>query len=135
MSKSEEIHKTFRDASDRFDHFVLGALLAICAYLVQSNPYAKIGLNVETLYFISLAIFVCASIFGFRRIEQVIVLYRINHSLLYATENRDLSGRNSALELLPTIRDKAESNYRWRNRFMFLGLLAYISAKYWGVYA
>ena len=94
MSRSFEMHRSFREAQDRFDNFILAALLAVCAYLGQSNPYAPIGLNTETIYFLSLASFILSAIFGFKRIEYAIVLYRLNHQLLYAHEKHDQNTRS-----------------------------------------
>lgn len=135
MSSSGQMHRSFREASDRFDQFVLGALLAICAYLAQSNSYARIGCNAETVLFLSLLFFVASAFFGFKRIEQVIVLYRINADYLHAVETKDAVTTKQALELKPNIGEKAISYYRWRNRFMFIGLAAYVLAKYWHAYS
>src|SRR5690606_38537534 len=101
------------------------ALLAICAYLAQSNSYARIGCNAEAVLFLSLLFFVASAFFGFKRIEQVIVLYRINADYLHAVETKDAVTTKQALQLKPNIGEKAISYYRWRNRFMFIGLAAY----------
>jgi hypothetical protein len=44
--------------------------LAICAYLAQTNTYAKIGLNQQTFLLGTLLIFGVNAFFGFRRIES-----------------------------------------------------------------
>jgi len=134
MSHSFEMHRHFREANDRFDNFVLAALLAVCAYLGQSNPYAPFGLNSETIFFLSLASFVSSAFFGFKRIEYVIVGYRLNHQLLEARENHDLKLANDVISALNQAKVKAEKFYKLRNVSMFVGLCLYVAAKYWVVY-
>jgi len=135
MSRSFDMHRSFREAQDRFDNFVLAALLAVCAYLGQSNPYAPFGLNTETVYFLSLASFVLSALFSFKRIEYVIVGYRLNHQLLDAHEKHDQDTVNEARIALETVKQKAERYYKLRNALMFVGLGVYVAAKYWAVYA
>ena len=135
MSRSFEMHRSFREAQDRFDNFVLAALLAVCAYLGQSNPYAPFGLNTETIYFLSLVSFVSSALFGFKRIEYVIVGYRLNHQLLDALEKHDRDTVDRAGTALGEVKQKAERYYKLRNALMFVGLGVYVAAKYWAVYA
>ncbi len=134
MGESFEMHRHFREANDRFDSFILAALLAICAYLGQSNPYAPLGLNSETIHFLSLASFVLAAFFGFKRIEYVIVGYRLNHQLLKAREKHDLNLADNAVAALAIIKVKTERFYNFRNVVMFIGFGLYVIAKYWAVY-
>lgn len=135
MSQSFEMHRYFREANDRFDSFVLAALLAICAYLGQSNPYAPFGVNSETIFFLSLASFVSSAFFGFKRIEYVIVGYRLNHELLDARDKRNVARANDVISALEEVKVKAERFYTLRNVSMFVGLGFYVTAKYWVVYA
>ena len=135
MSRSFEMHRSYREAQDRFDNFVLAALLAICAYLSQSNPYAPIGFNAPTIYFLALAAFVLSALFGFKRIEYVVVGYRVNHQLLDANEKHDVETENEARSALDKIKQKVERYYKLRNALMFVGLGFYVAAKYWAVYA
>ena len=134
MDRSFEMHRSFRDAQDRFDNFVLGALLAVCAYLGQSNPYAPFGLNAETIYFLSLASFVLSAFFGFKRIEYVIVVYRLNHQLLDAREKQNHNLASDVSSALEEIKSKVLRFYKLRNALMFIGFGFYIAAKYWAVY-
>ena len=135
MSSSFEMHRSFREAQDRFDNFVLAAILAVCAYLVQSNPYAPFGFNAETIYFLSLVSFVMSAVFGFKRIEFVIVGYRLNHQLLDAHEKQNRNKVDEVRIALETIKPKAERYYKLRNILIFVGLGFYVTAKYWTVYA
>lgn len=134
MSQSFEMHRHFREANDRFDNFVLAALLAVCAYLGQSNPYAPFGLNGETIFFLSLASFVFSAFFGFKRIEYVLVGYRLNHQLLDAREGNDFKLADKVILVLKEANKKAERFYKLRNVSMFVGLSLYVAAKYWIIY-
>ena len=135
MDRSFEMHRSYREAQDRFDNFILAALLAVCAYLGQSNPYAPLGFNAETIYFLSLASFVLSAFFGFKRIEYVIVGYRINHQLLESQAKQNIDMVNKTASTLKKAKQKAEHYYKWRNILMFVGLGFYVAAKYWAVYA
>lgn len=134
MRDSFEMHRSYREAQDRLDNFVLAALLTVCAYLVQSNPYAKVGLNSETIYFLSLMIFILAAYFAFKRIEYVVVGYRLNHELLDAREKQNNLQAKEAIDGLEAVRPKAERYYKLRNAAMFIGIGIYVIAKYWEVY-
>jgi len=129
------MHRHFREANDRFDNFVLAALLAVCAYLGQSNPYAPFGFNSETIFFLSLLSFVSSALFGFKRIEYVIVGYRLNHQLLDARERHVSEQAEGAMSALKKTKVKTERFYKLRNVSMFVGFGFYVTAKYWEVYA
>ena len=135
MSRNFEMHRSYSEAQDRFDNFVLAGLLAVCAYLGQGNPYAPIGLNTETVYLLSLASFVLSALFGFKRIEYVIVGYRLNYQLLDAREKKNQDREDEARSKLEEVKPKAERYYKLRNALMFVGLSFYVAAKYWAVYA
>ncbi len=105
MSRNFEMYRSYSEAQDRFDNFVLAGLLAVCAYLGQGNPYAPIGLNTETVYLLSLASFVLSALFGFKRIEYMIVGYRLNYQLLDAREKKIKTGKT-----------KREANWKKSNR-------------------
>lgn len=133
--RSVEMHRAYRDAQDRFDSFVLGALLAAAGYLAQSNPYAPLGRNPETLFFASLASLVVAIYFGFRRVEYVIVGYRINSQLLHAYEHRRPRGVQAARSVLDRIvKPKAKGAYVARNFAMLFAIALYMAARLWQAY-
>lgn len=65
--------KTFHnEAANELDYFILGATLAICAYLAQTNPYGRIGFTEESLLLGTFLLFVCSAACGFKRIESSI---------------------------------------------------------------
>ena len=135
-SRSFDMHRSYREAQFKFDNFVLVIILAVCAYLGQSNPYAKIGMNPETMYFLSLVALVGAAYFGFRRIEFLIIGYRVNIHNLQAAEMEEAtpSDRLDAEKAFTVVAKKVSQFYVCRNRLMLLGICLYVAAKYWEVY-
>jgi hypothetical protein len=134
MDRSLDVYKAYREAQDKFDMYVLGAVLAICAYLGQSMPYARLGINAESMFLLSLLTFVTSAYFGFRRIELMIVGYRLNHSYLDALEKRNQQEAAWCRQALDEVGPKTSSSYNWRNRLMFVGLVFFVTGKYWAVY-
>lgn len=58
FERSDQLGLMQIEASQKLDHFILGATLAICAYLAQTNPYAQLGINKETFSAAQLA-YIC----------------------------------------------------------------------------
>ena len=139
-SRSLDMHRSYREAQFKFDNFVLVIILAVCAYLGQSNPYAKIGMNPETMYFLSLVTLVGAAYFGFRRIEYTIEIYKHNSLQLHVAEVEEQSRVAKTKDLLVIekaiikFKEKTQQFYNRRNRLMLLGICLYVTAKYWEVY-
>ncbi|HEV7473793.1 MAG TPA: hypothetical protein VGN90_07080 [Pyrinomonadaceae bacterium] len=78
----------YRDASQRFEYFILGVSGALCAYIGQHLTPHKIGLTPYTLELLSLLLLVGSVFVGFKRIEKIIVCHVLNHRLLYLNEER-----------------------------------------------
>jgi hypothetical protein len=135
MERSHDMYRAYRDAQEKFDMYVLGAVLAICAYLGQSMPYAKIGFNPESVFLVSLILFVGSAYCGFKRMEHSIVHYRLNHQYLDGLEKQDHIYASEVRGALENNAARVGSYYRFRNSLMFLGLVAYVAGKYWLVYA
>ena len=135
MERSRDMYTAYREAQEKFDMYVLGAVLAICAYLGQTMPYARIGLNPESLFLVSLLLFVGSAYCGFKRMEYSIVHFRLNHQYLDALEKQDRQYAVVARSALDRNAPKVQRYYRLRNSFMLLGLVAFVAGKYWAVYA
>ncbi|MCG6540187.1 hypothetical protein MCB86_08870 [Pseudomonas sp. KSR10] len=128
-SRSVLLHQIYSEQNSQFDRFVLGATLAACAYLAQTNPFGKIALNIESLYLLSLLTLVAAAYKGFRRIETCITAIQTNGVMLGHLEmqrNWDADALRGSLEIW---RDKSSSAYRWRNRLLLLSFILYILTK------
>ena len=112
-----------------FDQFVLGATLAASAYSAQTQKYAMLGWNAETLLLIPLATLVLSAWLGFKRIESTIQLLKMNArylELCVANPGRDLSG---LLEATEGASERTAFFYRWRNRAIFLGFICHVGTK------
>ncbi|WP_054910408.1 MULTISPECIES: hypothetical protein [unclassified Pseudomonas] len=133
-TQSDELHTLYLEAQSRFDQFVMGATLAVCAYLAQSNPYEKLGWNLPTLYFASLLLFAAAALCGFKRIEQVVQTLRHNTDLLEAQEKGIKDKVKEARAASHRASKQTHYFYLARNTFLFLGLITYIAAKVLGPY-
>jgi hypothetical protein len=81
-------YEHYRDATQRFEYFILGVSGALCAYVGQHLTPQKIGLTPYALELFSLILLVSSVFVGFKRIEKVIVGHTLNHRLLYLSEQR-----------------------------------------------
>ena len=86
--RSDQLHADWRASTEKFDYFVLGALGALCAFIGQGYKPSKLGLNPTSLELIALLALVFAVIFGFRRIEQTLLVTALNQRELHANEAR-----------------------------------------------
>jgi len=81
-------YEHYRDASQRFEYFILSVSGALCAYIGQNLTPQKIGLTPYTLEVFSLFLLVGSVFVGFKRIEKLILFHRLNHTLLSLSEQR-----------------------------------------------
>ena len=86
--RSDKVYDNWRQGAEKFDYFVLGLTGALCAYISQTYTPEKLGLNPGTLELLSLALLVFAAIAGFKRVETIIEITRLNHWSLRANEER-----------------------------------------------
>lgn len=121
---------THNEAASKLDYFILGVTLAICAYLAQTNPYAKIGVNEATLLLCSLFVFAASAVCGFKRIESTIATLRMNATAL---EEPDPQVRAYCIMRLNERRE-AHYWYKVRNYLLAAGLLCYLATKVWATY-
>lgn len=126
--------KAHHEASDKMDYFMLGAILAICAYLAQTNTYAKLGLNQQTFLLGTLLIFGLSAFFGFRRIESGLHVVKHNGDLIQCFEMGDKEGTRACSHLLNEESVKTGVFYRWRNYTLVAGFVCFIASKVAGQY-
>lgn len=134
MGQVSELHKAYLDAASKSDHFLLGAIAAACAYLAQSNPYGKIGLNPETLFLIDLIVLGLAGFFAHRRIENTIQVLKFNTTFLQGRNDGDAVSYLGGKQLAETNANRTNSNYKLRSFLMALGFILYVVAKVWRAY-
>ncbi|MFJ3050840.1 hypothetical protein [Pseudomonas nitroreducens] len=123
------IHLAYLDSAHKFDHFLLGASLAACAYLAQTNPFGRVGYNVETMYLVALAALALSSYAGFRRLEAVTSVLRLNSKYLEIVATLDAATRKHVTQLVDGESEKSNWWYKVRNGFLYAGFLAYIGTK------
>ncbi len=118
------------EAASKLDYFILGVTLAICAYLAQTNPYAQLGVNKETLLLGSLLVFAASAVCGFKRIESTIAALRMNAAALEAPT------AEIRAYCLQKLRDRRESHHWYviRNYLLIAGLFCYLATKVWDAY-
>jgi len=78
----------YREASQRFDYFVLAVSTALCAYIGQTLVPQKLNVSPYALEVLSLFLLVASVIAGFKRIEKSVVSHRLNHTFLHLNEQR-----------------------------------------------
>lgn len=129
--KIERLTIQHQEAASKLDYFILGVTLAICAYLAQTNPYAQLGMNKETLLLGSLAIFAASAVCGFKRLEGVVRVLKANTLALQET---DPVRADMKLLVTQQFSDRTFAYYRARNIFLLLGVLCYTVTKVWATY-
>lgn len=86
--RSDVMYGYWRDASDKFDYFVVGGAGALAAYVGQNLQVTSLGWNAATVELGALILLVGAVIFGFKRIENNVEVFKAMHKRLYAEEAR-----------------------------------------------
>ena len=81
-------YEHYREASQRFEYFILGVSGALCAYIAQTLPPHKLDFSSYSITILSLLLIVASIVLGFKRIERVIFLHQANHEILHLTELR-----------------------------------------------
>jgi len=134
MGQVTELHKAYLEASSKADHFLLGAIAAACAYLAQSNPYGKLGLNYETLFLVDLVVLALAGYFAHRRIENTVQVLKYNATYIQAQNSGDPLAFHGGKHLAQKYADRTSVDYNLRNYFMAVGFILYVVAKVCGAY-
>jgi hypothetical protein len=117
VTETEEfLQKLYREAEQRLDYFTLGVVGALFVYTAQSTPFEQLMGLARALTIGSLVTLLGAGIFGFLRLEQIILGIRANIE--------KVRGREIDLEPFAT---RAHRHYLWRNwlllaSFVLIGL-------------
>lgn len=125
----QSLHQSFREESLRFDHFVVGATMAVCAYLVQTNPYEQLGFNLGSMYLFSLVVLGSSAIMGFKRIDAMILLFRLNASVLEKRANKLPGSPEPSWSELDKVVVRAVLYYRLQHGLLIGGFLSYLLTK------
>lgn len=131
---SNEMHKQYLEANSKADHFLLGAIVAACAYLAQSNPYAPLGINPQTLFLIDLLVLGLAAFFAYRRVENSVQVVKYNAMFLEGRENGDRAKFLEGRQLANDYADSTTIHRHIRNGLIAVGFFLYVGAKIWLAY-
>lgn len=122
---ADQISLKAAEESAKLDQFLLGATVAICAYLAQNNVYSRLGLNSSTAMIGCMLVFAASAAIGFMRLNIVVKVYHENAKLAAASKPHQKKHQDECQRLLWW--------GKWyghiRNALLFAGLLAYIAAK------
>lgn len=135
--RSVQLHHSASAETANFDRFVLGASMAACAYLAQTMPFGPLGLNVQTMYLLTLALMGMSSVFGFLRIESTITTTNANSNYLHGIEMgylREMGERLAARKHVDDLADRTQIMYRIRNLMMLVSFFCYVATKVYESY-
>jgi hypothetical protein len=111
-----------REASQRFEYFILGVSTALCAYIGQTMSPQKLGFSPYTLEVASLFLLIASVIINFKIIETVIMCHRHNQLILHPGEERgQLVSNFSGQPLLNTESGYVRSPEQVQQRITELG--------------
>lgn len=126
---SEMLYPVYYDNLQKFDHFITGGTIAICGYLAQSIPFAKVGFNIPTIFMGSLLLFCLSAFFSYKRLEKTGILYRYNIDLLEAQEAGDKQKADKIRPHTSRLSKLTHYYYILRSWFLFAGFVVYLVAK------
>jgi len=109
-----------------FDQFVLGATLAAVGYLAQTGKYTVIGWNQGTFTLVPLILLGLAAWLGFKRIEMAIHTVKMNGQYLELCHRNPRYDFSEQLNDVKRLGDRSGTYYRWRNRFIAVGLVSHV---------
>jgi hypothetical protein len=83
------IESGYYQGLQRFEYFIVGASLALCAYVGNTlHPEKLAFLSAYTMEVVSLALLILSAGVGLKRIESLVQISRLNGQLLDAIEKR-----------------------------------------------
>lgn len=130
LSRAYEVTTFYNEARSKLDYFLLGATLAICGYLAQTNPYGRLGVNKETFLLVTLMVFAASAVSGYKGIEANVSSIRKNAQFL---DHPNPEARAYLLEKLRGDRT-AHRYYMLKNYLLLAGFTCYLATKVWAAY-
>jgi hypothetical protein len=67
-----QAYEQYRDASQRFEYFILGVSIALIAYAGQALIPQKIGANAYTVEIVGILLIIAAVLISLKRLEKLI---------------------------------------------------------------
>jgi hypothetical protein len=147
-----------REAAQRFEYFLLGVSIALCAFIGQTLKPEKLGCNSYTLQIASVVTLIASVVSGFKRVEAMIATSALNlefierqmkrqklikgepmFDITTGTPPTDFQRSHTASEITAEIGaiqkhlDKAIKSDRrwfwWQKLFLAFGFLGLVAAK------
>jgi hypothetical protein len=78
----------YREAQQRFEYFIVGVVVALCAYVGQTLAPEPLGLSPYTLEVLSVALLIVSAVVSFKRLESMALGALVNHEMLHFREKR-----------------------------------------------
>ncbi len=88
---SAKAYDNYREASQRFEYFVLGLCVAVVAYAGQTLQPERFGSNSSTVEIGAILLLIACVALGLKRVEKIIAFHVANLNVL------EVKGRRSAL--------------------------------------
>lgn len=88
--RSLNVFEYYREASQRFNYFIIGASGTFCAYLAQQWQPTKLGANIGTIEFLAFTFLGLSVTSGFLSLEKEILVLKNNFSKLYYGNEADV---------------------------------------------
>ncbi len=110
---SAKAYDNYREASQRFEYFVLGLCVAVVAYAGQTLQPERFGSNSSTVEIGAILLLIACVALGLKRVEKIIAFHVANFL------EKKLNNLNKALVRL----------YSWRNSLLILGLVGLVVSK------
>lgn|ERR1039457_602825 len=79
---TETIYSHARDSAQRFEYFLLGISVGLCAFVGQTVKPERFGLSPYTFQIAFLIVLIVSVVAGFRRVELMIATAGINHEIV-----------------------------------------------------
>jgi hypothetical protein len=90
MAEEEHLlYKHTREAAQRFEYFLLGISVALCAFIGQTLTPERLGYNAYTLQVASLVALIGSVVAGFKRVEVMIATSGLNHEIVARQVHRN----------------------------------------------
>lgn len=84
--RSDKIHDSYQESSEKFDYFIVGASFALLGYLGAQYRSTALGWNPSTIELASLITFLLSALAGLKRVEVNVMLLELTHRKLYEGE-------------------------------------------------
>src|SRR5438094_10226202 len=86
MERSLIAFEHFREASQKFEYFILGISVALCAYIGQTLQPEKFPLSPYLLQVLALLFIASSAVLALNRLELDVHIRKLNHTSLHHRE-------------------------------------------------